>query len=489
MKKHIFYFLALAIVMMVGCQKELSFEGSNSPATGSLQAETTGDCLPKTVNGIYEASKALVPATNTISVQVNVARTGSYIVYTDTVNGYYFRTTGTFTTLGLNTVILRSSGTPFAAGVNNFVVNFDSTVCDIQVTVLPAGAGGPASFTLQGTGTPAVCNSATPTGVYIIGAPLDASNKVTLSVNVTTIGTYSITTTANGMTFSKINGVFLTTGVQNVVLDGSGTPTGTPGVVNFPVTAGTSACGFQLTTAAGAAFSFDCAGATVNGNYKAGVPLDGTNTIDVGVTITSAGPYNIVATINGMTFKASGTFAVGSTNITLTGSGQPVTGGITSNLPIPGTIPCTIPIVVDAGAPPSDLKWQFTQGSTTYGGPTTGAVEASFGGNASVSINGGSTAPTTDYLFLLQMSKPGTMSTGTFSSTSITNSVLFTLVNISTSQTAFSGVFGNGANLTVNITTYDQVTKIIQGTFSGTVKDGSNTTVTITGGTFKAQLM
>ena len=55
MKKYFFYWLALCVIIVVGCQKELSFEGPNTPAEGSLQADITGDCLPKTVNGVYEA--------------------------------------------------------------------------------------------------------------------------------------------------------------------------------------------------------------------------------------------------------------------------------------------------------------------------------------------------------------------------------------------------------------------------------------------------
>ena len=55
MKKYLFYCLTLCTIIAVGCQKEFSFEGPNSPAEGSLQADITGDCLPKTVNGVYEA--------------------------------------------------------------------------------------------------------------------------------------------------------------------------------------------------------------------------------------------------------------------------------------------------------------------------------------------------------------------------------------------------------------------------------------------------
>ncbi len=91
MKKHLIYLLALSVILMNGCQKEVSFEAGKNASHGSLQSDVTGDCLPKTVNGAYVANTALAPATNTITVQVDVAKTGSYVVASDTVNGYYFR--------------------------------------------------------------------------------------------------------------------------------------------------------------------------------------------------------------------------------------------------------------------------------------------------------------------------------------------------------------------------------------------------------------
>lgn len=89
MKKLLLYWLAAVTIISFGCQKELSFEGSNTPAEGSLQFDLTGDCLPKTVNGTYVVGVDLVPATNTITVQVNVSKTGPYVVYTDTMNGFF----------------------------------------------------------------------------------------------------------------------------------------------------------------------------------------------------------------------------------------------------------------------------------------------------------------------------------------------------------------------------------------------------------------
>ncbi|MEO6611461.1 MAG: hypothetical protein ABIT05_04990 [Chitinophagaceae bacterium] len=486
MKKHIFYFLALAVVVMIGCQKELSFEGSNSPATGSLQAESSGDCLPKTVNGVYEASKALVPATNTISVQVNVARTGTYVVYTDTVNGYFFRATGTFTTLGLNTVTLRSSGTPFAAGVNNFVVNFDSTVCDIQVTVLPAGAGGPAVFTLAGTGTPASCTGAVPNGNYIKDIALNSTNWVDISVNVTAIGTFTITTTFQGMTFAK-TGAFLTLGPQTVRLDGSGTPT-TLGLNTVPLTAGSSTCSFPVTVVGPAVFTIDCPNVIVNGTYRAAVALNPTlNTITIPVTVTSAGPYSISATINGMTFTGTGTLAVGPATITLIGGGTPTVQQV-SNLSV-GTPACIIPITVLA-APV--INWKFTEGTTTYQGSTTTAdyditsspplAEFFYEGD-----NAGG-----DYFTFDLLDLGGGITNGEVykanASTMPPENLLFDFYfeNAAATVSYEAGVFSTGTTLKFTITTHNTATKTITGTFSGTVLDINGATKTITNGTFTA---
>jgi hypothetical protein len=265
----------------------------------------------------------------------------------------------------MQTVTLNGSGTPLVQGNNVFTVFFDSTECDITVQVLPAGTGGPAVFTLAGAGGP--CTAPVIAGNYIIGTALGSSNTVTLSVNVTTMGTYNVTTTAvNGMTFSSGAGTFTATGAQTIVLTGSGTPTGTAGASTIPVTAGTSTCSFQITTTAGSVFSFNCASAVVNGTYQAGTALNASNTVNVNVNVTTAGPYNISTTsTNGMVFTASGTFAsTGSNPIQLIGSGTPIAAG-TSNIPTPGTPSCTFPVTVVAAA---SVTWQFTVGSTTYQG-------------------------------------------------------------------------------------------------------------------------
>jgi hypothetical protein len=359
MKKHLIYLLAFGIILLNGCQKELSFETGGSPGEGSLQSDVSGDCLPKSVNGTYIATTALVPATNTITVQVNVTKTGTYVITTDTVNGYYFRGTGTFTTLGATNITLRGNGTPFASGVNNFIVSYGTSVCDIQVTVLPAGAGGPATFTGD-------CAGITVNGNYVKDVALNSTNTVTLNnINVTAIGTYNITTTFQGMTFAG-SGAFLTTGVQStpITLTGTGTPT-TPGTNTVPVTIGSTTCSFPVNVQGPAVFTMTCAGITVNGTYQAGIMLTAANTITIPITVTSAGAYSISATADGMTFSASGNLTVSSTSITLTGSGTPTTSGTFPLTITFGSATCTCNVTV-AAAPTPDYFPRTTNSNWSY---------------------------------------------------------------------------------------------------------------------------
>lgn len=231
-------------VLFFACQKERSFELDGTPAQGSLQEDGGGLCLPKTVNGSYVANTALVPATNTITVDVNVGTAGTYDIYSDTINGYHFRGTGNFTANGMQTVTLNGSGTPLIQGNNVFTVFFDSTECDITVQVLPAGAGGPAVFALAGAG--GACTTPTINGTYVIGTALTASNTVVLTVNVTTIGTYTVSTAAvQGMTFSG-TGTLAATGAQTITLTGTGTPIAPAGNIIIPVTVAGGTCNFTI---------------------------------------------------------------------------------------------------------------------------------------------------------------------------------------------------------------------------------------------------
>lgn len=243
MKIHYLLLILMSTMFFTACQKEKSFETGTTPSAGFLQDDASGDCLPKTVNGIYVEGTALVADSNYIDVQINVTKTGSYTVYTDTVNGVYFRTTGTFTSTGVNTVRLKGSGTPANDGISNFTVTYTTSACLVPVTILPVGGAVDAVFTLAGS--PNNCMNYVVAGTYVVGTPMAPSNTVVINVNVTTAGTYTLSTPlSNGISFAGSG--TLSAGAQTITLTATGTPAAA-GNANFPITAGASNCNFTVT--------------------------------------------------------------------------------------------------------------------------------------------------------------------------------------------------------------------------------------------------
>jgi hypothetical protein len=230
------------LLFFAACQKEKSFETGSNPSAGSLQSDIADDCLPKTVAGVYEEGTVLDPATNYIDVQVVVTKAGSYLIYTDTLNGTYFRANGAFATAGANTVRLIGNGTPANDGIYNFTVTYTASECIVPVTVLPTGGAVDAVLTLDGA--PDQCMNYVFAGDYIAGVDMTIANTVVINVNVTTAGIYNISTQlSNGMTFAGAG--TLATGAQTITLTASGIPIAVSST-NFPVTVGSSTCNFAV---------------------------------------------------------------------------------------------------------------------------------------------------------------------------------------------------------------------------------------------------
>jgi hypothetical protein len=150
--KHILYLSLLTLIIISNsCKKEYSQEeGSGDKSSGSLVSEITGECLPKTVNGAYIAGTNL-GASEYIEVDVDVTKEGNYTISTDTVNGYYFTGSGEFSSTGINTVKLFGKGKPLAEGSDFFIVSYDTTFCEVEVQVLPAGTQPPPPPPATGT--------------------------------------------------------------------------------------------------------------------------------------------------------------------------------------------------------------------------------------------------------------------------------------------------------------------------------------------------
>jgi hypothetical protein len=351
--KFLVSFLAVMIVLL-GCQKEYSLELGLSE--GTLKMDGAGGCLPSTINGIYKEDSVL-NNTNYIDVQVNIVETGTYIIKSDTVNGFSFYGSGTLDNPGLNNVRLFAHGTPVDPGVNTFTIMYDSSSCFVDVTVITVGP--PGVYSLAGNGSS--CTGAVLNGTYTVGIPAIPGNTVTLNVDVTTIGSYTISTpVVNGVSFSGI-GDFTTTGPQTVSLNATGTPAAA-GDFNYPATANSSSCTFTVTYAgpagpaaytlggAGAA----CTGVVLAGTYNAGTAMTAGNTATIEVNVTAIGSYAISTTAaNGVTFSKMGNFTnTGAQTVTLVASGIPTASGTITHTVngSPGT--CTFQVTYTSGTPP-----------------------------------------------------------------------------------------------------------------------------------------
>jgi hypothetical protein len=203
-----------------------------TPVSGTLGGAPNA-CAPITVNGTYTQNTAL-GAGNTVQVQITTSAVGPYSITTDTVAGIYFNTSGT-STGAAQTITLNGFGTPNATGAKTFTVKFGTSSCTFQVTINAPAA----------TAWVPDCSTATPAGLYETNLQLNCSNTVTVDVNVTQPGAYTITTnTVNGMTFSA-SGTFAAAGPATVTLVGSGTPGATSGNYTFQMP-GTTSCNFDV---------------------------------------------------------------------------------------------------------------------------------------------------------------------------------------------------------------------------------------------------
>ncbi|WP_153797052.1 hypothetical protein [Foetidibacter luteolus] len=268
----------LITVAFMACQKELSLENGleiTTMAKGSLQ-DTNGNCLPDTVYGTWY--NGVAPGdTNYVQIQVQVDSVGTYIIQSDTQNGLSFRDSGAFVSTGLQTIQLKPSGVALNPATTFFTISFDTSVCTFAVLIKDStgtGLGQDAEMTLNSNGD--TCMNAVVYGKTVEQTALDSTIAVEIEVNVTKPGKYDVSTsTVNGMTYTG-SGTVTSTGVQTIVLFGTGTPE-SPGDYTFPVTIGSSSCSFQVHVvssynADNTAWQFTEGGTTMNGfMYSANV--------------------------------------------------------------------------------------------------------------------------------------------------------------------------------------------------------------------------
>ncbi len=183
-----------------------------------------------------------------------------------------------------------------------------------------------------------VVNSATPSGIYLVGTPTTNSEVVKVLVNFTAKGYYTITTdVVNGIMFYA-TGYAQKAGTEAVTLSAIGTPSAT-GSAKFKISFAGSTIEFTQNIG-GPATQTVVGTLTLQGDgsldnpLKAGTitalsPIDPTaNTLKVKTNITTAGLYNIVSDLkNGVFYFASGNIGSGNQVITLNAYGTPIAEG------------------------------------------------------------------------------------------------------------------------------------------------------------------
>ncbi len=382
----------------------------------------------------------------------------------------------------------------------SFSIIFLSCTKEYSIEKAAGGAGstgGTAVFSLEGS--PGVCASAFLSGSYTAGTAVTAANTVLVSANVTTIGTYTITTsTANGIKFTGA-GSFTTTGLQFIELTASGTATAA-GTFNY--TSGTTGCSFPVTftTSGGggsgsgtAVFTFNgapgyCTTATVSGVYTAGTAMGAGNTVVIAVNVTTAGSYTIsTGAANGISFSGSGVLALGAQTITLTGSGTPVAAG-TNNF-TPGTNGCAFPVTTVAGSgggAGNFLKCTIGGVATQFNTNLTGTNNYTPPGAGTILLDGLINSTGQDELQIGFVNISGAVTVGTYPNFTVTN-FLKTILVIYTDNSGNQWQTSGSVNNTFTGTISSLSATSVQGTFSGTLYNNNGAgpgTKVITNGSF-----
>lgn len=221
------------------------------------------------------------------------------------------------------------------------------------------------------------------------GVSLKDTDVLFMSVNVLESGSYTISAvTTNGYSFNK-TGVFETTGVYTIALEGFGTPlmeNESPGdAVTFRVNGKeNTGCNTTKIPVKSSEIDYKITTPAITLNWKAykGVPLNATdNKIELEADVTTPGFWRIteVTAANGISFSGSGEFKTAGPNQKITIYGQGVPGAVGTNTfnfktnsknnKTPGvtatvqTIAAAFELVCDNPSKPIEYKGEFREDS------------------------------------------------------------------------------------------------------------------------------
>jgi hypothetical protein len=371
-----------------------------------------------------------------------------------------------------------------------FVISFISSCTKDSAD--SANPGGTSFYSFDGA--PGTCATPAIAGIYAVGRPLNLSNTLTFTVNVTVIGTYSITTTPGNGVFFAGSGTFTTTGPQSIVLTGQGTPAAAGNFPYVPVTSNT--CNFTVSFLSGApAAVFTYAGApaactapVISGTYAATAPMGSGNYVDMAVNVTTPGAYTVSTNSNnGMSFSGSGAFSTtGAQVIRLIGNGTPSSTGTFDYTPTNNGCKFSVTVV----PPPPPAVFTYTNcGSVVPQGTYTAGTALNSSNTIVLTVNVTSAGA---YSVSTNLQNGVTFrSSGSFSATG-PNSITLTSTDTPLSGATFPYIIAGGCSFNITYTgglppatfTYNGApgnctAPVINGTFAAGTALTSSSTITL----------
>jgi uncharacterized protein (TIGR02145 family) len=116
--------------------KEVAY-GSGSLSLPATYSIGTGEsCSNTIIEGSYIVG-VIFNTSNYVTIGISVSKVGSYSIATELINGYSFSKSGTFNTIGTQTLDLIGNGTPVLAQIDQFtaIASNDGGACTFNITI------------------------------------------------------------------------------------------------------------------------------------------------------------------------------------------------------------------------------------------------------------------------------------------------------------------------------------------------------------------
>ena len=222
-----------------------------------------------------------------------------------------------------------------------------------------------------------------------------------------------------------------------------------------------------------------------SGTFKAGIALDASSWIEVGIDVITTGTYNVSTNSNnGVTFNATGIFTTtGPQMITFTSSNTPVNGGTFTYIPSGG---CAFTINYEGivGGNANFFTCKVNNVVNDFNDNVIGSLNTTPSAPYGFTIKGNLTGGSDDFSILL--SDNNLIAAGnTYNNYTLSNSVKYCYVEYKTGGTTYTVSTTNSNSFSVIITSITATH--VEGTFSGTLYENGTgpATKTITAGSFK----